>query len=294
MLGSKCPTFETSMLIDFSGNRLEGFEHRLPDPARRRAQAKNPGDGRGEVVRIYGRLNLMSGSHPGSVQNQGNLEFFHGRAAMAFLFAAVVGRHDDDGLFANAGVVQRAKQLVDQTVDLLNGLEVFWRFPAEGMPGMVHIVEMNEEKSWFALANDLDGAIGSSSRTFDILKEIRDARFDQPAKTVPVMDASDHCARLLFADYAKDSWENPARADCHRRNVEFVRLPIIRSDAVLFGACAHDHRRPVRAAARGHDTSIMERVRALTHQFVQNGRVRWGESQGAKAIAADDDDMLSR
>src|SRR5207247_9744 len=84
----------------------------------------------------------------------------------------------------------------------------------------------------------LDGAIGSSSRTFDILKEIRDARFDQPAKTVPVMDASDHCAWLLFADYAKDSWENSARTDCYRCNVESVRLPIIRSDAVLFGACA--------------------------------------------------------
>jgi len=137
-------------------------------------------------------------------------QFFHGRAAMAFFFAAVVGRHDDDGLFANAGVVQtrqahcrsnrRSAERLGSTLGISSR-----RYARHG-----HVVKMNEEKSWFALANDLDGAIGSSSRTLTFSRR-SGTRGSISGQNRPVMDAGDHCTRLLFADYAKDSWENSAR-----------------------------------------------------------------------------------
>jgi len=60
---------ETSRLIKFSGNWVERFEHGLADPAGGRVEAKNPGDGGGEVVGVDGRFDFVAGCDAGSVEN---------------------------------------------------------------------------------------------------------------------------------------------------------------------------------------------------------------------------------
>src|SRR6185503_10951028 len=94
--------------------------------------------------------------------------------------------------------------------------------------------------------------------------------FEQPAKTVPIMETRDDRARFLLTKNSKDGRENSARANASRSDLEFIGFPVVRGDAMLLRPGTHDHRRPVRTARCGHHAASMKRVGTFLHKSPHN------------------------
>ena len=138
------------------------------------------------------------------------------------------------------------------------------------------------------LDRPLDGFLGA----LGILDFIRGIALEQAPEVVPVVEARELRLRPLLLEHPEDGREDAARTHGDRRDVELVRLPVVRGDPVLLRARPHDHRGPVRAAAGRHHAAGVQGRRALLHERVQDRRFRLADPVGAQPVDSDDHDMV--
>ena len=78
------------------------------------------------------------------MEDPGDLDLGHGRAAVLFPLAAVVGGDQEDGLVGDPRLLQPLKDQADQAVRLRDRLVILGRPVAVLMPGVIDVVEMDE------------------------------------------------------------------------------------------------------------------------------------------------------
>src|SRR2546423_8977476 len=98
---------------------------------------------------------------------------------------------------------------------------------------MVHVVEMDEEQSWLVLMKDSDGLPSRCRRAFNVFQDVGHARLNQAAKAIPIVDAGYFHLRFLFAQHTENGGKYSAWTGDDGRDVEFIGLPVVGSDAVL-------------------------------------------------------------
>jgi len=253
---------------------------------------KQQSDRCGGVVSVHGNLDFMATADTRSGNYPRYFDFIHRWPAVAFSLTAMIGSHEDDGLFTDASLREGIEHVPDETIDLIDCLKVLGRFPPEGVAGVIHVIKVNEQEGRFVFQDHFDGPPSCVSGAFDVLDEIGCVGLDQPAKAVPIMNHSDPGVGLWTSERADDGGEKASGSLNGRGNVEFVRLPIVGGNAMLLRAGAHNHGSPVGTARCGHNSSRMERVGAFTHHAMQHRGVRLGERERTKAVTADDQQVL--
>lgn len=270
----------------------EGGKDRAGDPTGRWLYAKDVGERGGRVVLVDGSRDLVTAADAGADEDPGDFDFRHRVAAVLFAFAAVVGRDEQDGRLGEGRFGERAAHLADEGIGMFDGFDVLGRSPTRLVAGMVDVVEMHECEGGFAIADEADCALHGVVGAVGILNRLARLAFDQAAVAIPIVEDTADGIWPLGVEHAVDGGEDAFGAFVDGRDFKAIALPIVGSDAMLFGAGTHDHRGPVGAAGSGHDGAGVKGARAFLDEFGELGRVGSADARGAEAVDADENDVF--
>ncbi|MNI27188.1 hypothetical protein D3C73_809140 [compost metagenome] len=154
---------------------------------------------------------------------------------------------------------------------------------------MVDVVEVDEQEGRALGPDVVRGQRGGFVFGFAVGVIVDEAVIVEVAEPLPVVDRAHFPLRILVGDHLKDGGEEAARTGDGRGEVELAHAPVIAGHAMLLGAGAADHGRPVGAAGGRQDPARVHAPAAVGHHVAHDRSVGLHHSVGAQPVHADDD-----